>query len=73
MCRSGGAERESGAGNRNRTDDILLGKQTLYQLSYARIKKNPTRGRISFRTMPSQSRVINFRPAPLTWRKTGGG
>ncbi len=33
-----GAE-EGGAGSRNRTDDILLGKQTLYQLSYARIRK----------------------------------
>jgi hypothetical protein len=26
-----------GAGDRTRTDDILLGKQTLYQLSYARV------------------------------------
>ncbi len=25
-----------GAGDRTRTDDILLGKQTLYQLSYTR-------------------------------------
>ena len=29
--------RETGAGDRNRTDDILIGNQTLYQLSYARM------------------------------------
>lgn len=32
--------RDEGAGDGTRTHDILLGKQTLYQLSYTRISQN---------------------------------
>jgi hypothetical protein len=34
--RSAGVDREGGAGDGTRTRDILLGKQTLYRLSYSR-------------------------------------
>jgi len=34
---------KNGAGDRARTDDILLGRQTLYQLSYSRTDANVSR------------------------------
>ncbi len=43
-----------GAGDRTRTDDILLGKQTLYQLSYTRTF--PTRPDYSI--MPKRCRTV---------------
>jgi hypothetical protein len=38
--------KEVGGGNRNRTDDILLAKQALYQLSYTPRCMNPATWRL---------------------------
>ena len=49
-----------GAGDRTRTDDILLGKQTLYQLSYTRIA--PIVAPPSTPIQPISQRSLSFLP-----------
>jgi hypothetical protein len=54
---------EIGGGNRNRTDDILLAKQTLYQLSYTprRSFARERKERTKLRTAPlNRMCVLDF-------------
>ena len=67
----------SGAGEESRTLDLLLGKQTLYQLSYSRSSGHGSKptgrgvGRLSEWAMQSRSAAELPRQVPLRCYRTG--
>jgi hypothetical protein len=57
---------KNGGGNRNRTDDILLAKQTLYHLSYTPRKWSPVLESNQLK------RVLQTLALPFSQRGVGG-
>ena len=62
---------KAGGANRDRTDDLLLAKQALSQLSYGPIKKLVGLGRVELPTSPLsgvRSNQLSYRPGVRLWR-----
>ncbi len=56
---------KNGGGERNRTDDLLLAKQLLYQLSYTPLEKMVGLGRLELptsRLSSARSNQLSYRP-----------
>ncbi len=58
----------AGGARRDRTDDLLLAKQALSQLSYGPLQGTGIRGRKSAKAGKPASGLISGSPTPDSWR-----